>query len=119
VSKQPVRAAWRLTLALLYPLATIVALVGHDHGHHDANAPLALASCESGGLHLADHPDAPDLGRHGEPCTACLFTSQNHALLASPPADIMAEAGSLAFPSLPPGISPDHRPTSARGPPVL
>jgi hypothetical protein len=111
-----------LTLALLYPLATIVAMVGHDHGHghshsHGAEAPSALASCESGGLHLADHPDAPDLGRHGEVCTACLFTSQNHALLASPPADLVAEAGSLAFPSLPPGISPDHRPTSARGPP--
>lgn len=113
------RLVWRLTLALLYPLATIVALVGHDHSHdHDAKAPAALAACELGGLHLADHPDAPDLGQHGQPCAACLFTSQNHAQVMSPPSEAAVEAASLIVPPLPTGISPDHRPTAARGPPL-
>lgn len=121
------RAAWRIGLALFYPLATVLALVGHDHspfamahgGCHEHEAPAALDSCASGGVHLADHPDAPDLSGPGTVCIGCLFTSQHLAFLATPAVAHAAIVSSLAHGLTVVSPGPRLLRATVRGPPLV
>ena len=119
------RSAWRIGLALLYPLATIVALLGHDHSSlsrawescHEHQAPRALASCEAGGVHLANHPDAPDLSGPASLCVACLFQSQTLALPPALAIDAPVVRTHLAIDPIAAPALPERSRPSGRGPP--
>jgi hypothetical protein len=106
-------------LAALYVLATLVAQAAHDHGHdHHAEAPEALASCADGGVHLADHPDAPDLDGHDAGCPACLVRATPAHLAAAGvlvPAPPARSARPEATPAVPPAAT---GPTRVRAPPL-
>jgi hypothetical protein len=52
----------------------------HAHDH----APTAVATCEADRVHLADHPDAPDLSLHAT-CPICDFRIQPFLAADLPP----------------------------------
>ncbi len=70
----------RSLLGVAYLLASMLAMVAHQHGEDLRRAPHAVVGCsEAQGVHLAHHPDAPDLSHHPELCAACEYRSQHHA----------------------------------------
>jgi hypothetical protein len=64
-------------LRLLAAILVVQALgVSVGHTHHEHHAPRVLAECDASGVHLANHPDAPNLSTH-EACPACVLRSQS------------------------------------------
>jgi hypothetical protein len=111
----------RWCLTLIYVLGTVAAQFGHDdHGHaaHD-RAPEALASCLDGGLHLADHPDAPDLDRDHASCAVCSLRSAPILTSATAQIDRPDIAASQDPSPTPVAAHFEHPARSARGPPQV
>jgi hypothetical protein len=109
----------RGTLAALYVLATFVAQVGHDHGHaHHDDVPAPLAACADGGVHLADHPDAPDLGHPDADCPACLVRANPAGLAAAVRLAPAPAARSLRPHAGPLAPATATGPSRARAPPL-
>lgn len=58
-------------------------LLSYVHVHVHSHAPAAQLTCEDDGVHLAHHPDAPDLSQ-ADGCPACAFRIQSAALPVVP-----------------------------------
>ena len=82
---RPVRPRSRVVLTLIdwrgattWLLAATLLAIGtasplwHSHDHRP---PRAVDACRVVGVHLADHPDAPDLSAQ-EACPACVLQAQ-------------------------------------------
>ncbi len=63
-----------LGLLLAYALTTVMAQVGHLHGHHVEPETQCQSICEDSHPHLSGHP-SPDLGHAIGDCPACQLRS--------------------------------------------
>jgi len=112
-----IRRIRQLGILLAYALTTVLAQVGHLHGHHVEPETQCQSVCDDARPHLSGHP-SPDLGHAINDCTACQLRSLPQLIDTCGPNPSRLDCGAATVAVAAESASTSWRFYSCRAPPL-